>query len=51
VKEIDMFIKIGMARFGDSAYTRTAIGVVGAVLANLVLVGTVEHIIRAAALL
>lgn len=46
-----MFIKIDIARLGDFAYSRTLIGIVGAVLANVVLLASVEHIARVAALL
>jgi len=46
-----MFIKMGVAPSGDCAYSRTLIGIVGAVLANVVLLASIEHITRVAVLL
>jgi hypothetical protein len=44
-----MYIKLGSATFGDFAHSRTLIGIVGAVLANVVILGSIEQITRLAA--
>jgi hypothetical protein len=49
-KEIDMFIKKYIAQFRQFARSRTIIGIVGAVAANLAIAATVEHLTSVAAL-
>jgi hypothetical protein len=43
-----MFSKNNLVRLGEFAYSRTLLGFVGAALANIVLVASIEHITRAA---
>lgn len=45
-----MFINVSNARFLELGYSRTLIGIVGAVLANAVLAASIEHLTRVAAL-
>ena len=45
-----MFIKNNNAGLGGFGYSRILLGVVGAALANILLVATVEHITRVAAI-
>jgi hypothetical protein len=44
-----MFIKFGIGRLADFAHSRTLIGIVGAVLANVVILASIEQITRVAA--
>jgi hypothetical protein len=48
LKEIDMFIKIAIARLCELARSRNLIGLLGAISANAVLAATVEQLTRVA---